>query len=103
VSWTGGALGRGFSHWNRSGTSERFQETDKLPALRFGQLGPDRHAAADYTICQNPENCARFSALDFRDEKTWGSLPAFCLATVALRAMLCVENAAGGNRFGVVA
>src|ERR1700722_3621117 len=97
-----GTLGRGFLDWNRSGTSERFQETDNLPALRFGQLGPYRHATADDTVGQNPENCAWFGGLDIRNEKTWPSLSAFGFTAVALRAVLRVQNTAGGDRFGVV-
>src|ERR1700730_5609243 len=97
-----GALGRGFFDWQRRGVSERFQKTDKLPALRFGQLGPDRHATADDTVCQNPENCARFGALDFRDEKTGASLSGVGFTAVPLGAMLREQYAPGGDRFAVV-
>jgi hypothetical protein len=70
--------------------------------LRFGELGPDRHATSDDTVRQNPENCAWFSVLDFRDEKTGASLSAFGFTSVALRAMLREQNASGGDRFAVI-
>jgi hypothetical protein len=40
--------------------------------------------------------------LDFRDEKTGGSLSAFGFTAVALGAVLRVQNTSGGDGFGVV-
>src|SRR3954462_14931864 len=40
-------------------SAQRPDITHNLPTLRLREFRPDRHAAADYAICHNPENSAR--------------------------------------------
>src|SRR6266446_4211002 len=77
--------------------TKRFQVTDELPALWFGQLRPHRHSFSNHAIRQDPENRARRGALHFRDAEVWPFLAALRRITVTLGAVLLEENSACGN------
>src|SRR5712692_2830894 len=78
-------------------TAERFDVADQLPTLRFRQLRPHRHAAADHAVCQEPKDSSRRGGLYFFRAKSRAFLAAFGGLTVTFGAVLIEEIAAGSD------
>src|ERR1051326_824635 len=70
------------------GLAQRFNVRDDLPALRFRQLGPDGHAAADYTVGENPEKCSGRGGLNFLGAQTRSLPSSRGFVPMTFRAML---------------
>jgi len=81
--------------------SEGFDIAHKLPALRLRQLRPNRHAAADNSIGEDPEQRASRSLLHFAHPQARPFMSAFAHFAVTLGAVLVEELAARHDGFGI--
>jgi|ERR1051326_1747589 len=68
--------------------AKRFNVRDNLPALRFRQLGPDGHAAADHAVGEDPEKCSGGRGLNFFGAQTRSLPSARGRVPMTFRAML---------------
>ena len=80
---------------------QRFDEGDQLPALWFGEFGPDGHAAADDAIGDQPEKRAGRGGLDRFFEQAGAFAGAFGGVAVALAAVLVEKVASGSDGIGI--
>src|SRR5215469_2869667 len=62
--------------------------TDKVPALRFRQLRPNRHSPPHHSVGQNPKQGSRRRLLHFLNPQTRSLLAPFSRRPVTLGAML---------------
>jgi len=84
------------------GTTDSVQESNHLPALRFGQLRPRRHSVAYNPVRQNPEEFSRRRLLHTIGSQAWTSLRAVGRLAMALGTMLLEELLPGGGGPGIV-
>src|ERR1019366_7910091 len=95
---------RSFELWNirwRRMSVQRLQKCDDLPALRLGQVRPNRHASPDNAIGEDPEKRAGRCLLYFLPQQAWTTSCASCFSAVTVGAMLFKEFAACGCLSGI--
>src|ERR1019366_1477805 len=88
---------RSFELWNirwRRMSVQRLQKCDDLPALRLGQVRPNRHASPDNAIGEDPEKRAGRCLLYFLPQQAWTTSCASCFSAVTVGAMLFEELSA---------
>ena len=83
--------------------AQRLDVANQLPALGFGQLRPDGHAAADHAVGQQPEQRSRSGLLHLGGAQAGALLaPPSRRRSVALGAMLFEEFAPAATASGSV-